>query len=305
MTVFTMDLHDLDLTLSGLRGAADAVGSNLLELEADPTYQALQHALLVGTSGEQWAEAQAALAEVWHGHTLLTSLLLRADARRHGRARLNDAAQAELAQLLTGPSIELDRTRVPVAQRDLFTLGQSTTTCTPDELLSSMAGAFRRVQMVVNAVAIVWNEFAPRLAATRERLVGLEPAAAALDAVPDELLAAQTHLRELAQRAFSDPFTVTDADIMQLEADAAAAHEVVAGSRSPAVRREELRGRLDAYRVMAHARGLDEDEATDRGYDAARQALHRVPTNLDRVEELVREYQHLLMPARLRNEGLR
>ena len=35
VTVLTMDLHDLDVALAGLRGAADAVGSNLLELEAD------------------------------------------------------------------------------------------------------------------------------------------------------------------------------------------------------------------------------------------------------------------------------
>jgi hypothetical protein len=121
-----MDRTDLDTILDRLRRATDAIGTNLVELEADPSYQALAHSSLTGATADRWDAAVHTIAELWHGFARLTTLLADADAAG------ND--EQHLPALLTGPSIELTQERVPVVQRELLTAGPSTTSCSADEL---------------------------------------------------------------------------------------------------------------------------------------------------------------------------
>ena len=65
-------------------------------------------------------------------------------------------------------------------------------------------------------------------------------------------------------------------------------------SRLPIDQRNELRGRLDAYRAKANRLGLLEDSRLSQLYDRARQELYSAPTNLTTAEELVRRYQQSL-----------
>jgi hypothetical protein len=56
--------------------------------------------------------------------------------------------------------------------------------------------------------------------------------------------------------------------------------------------RDELRGRLEAYRAKAVATGWGEDLELDRLHDDALAVLYSAPCDLSRAEELVSAYQH-------------
>ena len=56
--------------------------------------------------------------------------------------------------------------------------------------------------------------------------------------------------------------------------------------------RDELRGRLDAYRAKAAALGRAEDLALDALYGRVHDALYEAPCDLDRAEALADDYQH-------------
>jgi hypothetical protein len=68
----------------------------------------------------------------------------------------------------------------------------------------------------------------------------------------------------------------------------------VAANRAPLEERNELRGRLDAYRAMAHARGLIEDPVACARYDEAHDALYTAPANLTDADALVRAYREVI-----------
>ncbi len=72
------------------------------------------------------------------------------------------------------------------------------------------------------------------------------------------------------------------------------ARRVGEASRLPIDQRNELRGRLDAYRAKANRLGLLEDSRLCGLYDRAHRELYSAPTNLTTAEELVRKYQQSL-----------
>jgi hypothetical protein len=69
------------------------------------------------------------------------------------------------------------------------------------------------------------------------------------------------------------------------------ARRVAAACRLPIDQRNELRGRLDAYRAKANRLGLLEDSRLYELYDRAHRELYSAPTNLTTAQELVRRYQ--------------
>jgi hypothetical protein len=68
------------------------------------------------------------------------------------------------------------------------------------------------------------------------------------------------------------------------------ARAVLAANRGPLDRRGELRGLLAAYSAKAAATGQAEEPALSELYDAAHEALHRAPCDLDPAAELVTRY---------------
>jgi hypothetical protein len=72
------------------------------------------------------------------------------------------------------------------------------------------------------------------------------------------------------------------------------AHETAAANRAPIEERNELRGRLDAYRGMAHSTGMLEDPDAARCYERAHDSLYTAPTDLRESARLVRAYQDVL-----------
>jgi hypothetical protein len=61
--------------------------------------------------------------------------------------------------------------------------------------------------------------------------------------------------------------------------------------------RDELRGRLDAYRAKAQAIGLGENTELDRLFHDARDLLYSAPCDVGRAEDLVRAFQRAIRAA--------
>ena len=64
--------------------------------------------------------------------------------------------------------------------------------------------------------------------------------------------------------------------------------------RAPLAARNELRGRLDAYRAKANALGLLEEPRLCALYDQAHTSLYTAPTDLAAAIGLVEQYQQAL-----------
>jgi hypothetical protein len=75
---------------------------------------------------------------------------------------------------------------------------------------------------------------------------------------------------------------------------ASAAGRALAVNRAPLATRNELRGRLDAYRAKAYRLGLLEDARVAGLYARAQGALFTAPTDLDEAEQMVLRYQQAL-----------
>jgi hypothetical protein len=68
-------------------------------------------------------------------------------------------------------------------------------------------------------------------------------------------------------------------------------------NRAPIETRNELRGRLDAYRAKAHRLGLIEDDDLSELYEDARVVLYTAPTDLTDAEAAVGRYRRALPRA--------
>ncbi len=72
------------------------------------------------------------------------------------------------------------------------------------------------------------------------------------------------------------------------------AEGALAANRAPLAVRDELRGRLDAYRAKAYRLGRLEEPAVAALYARAQRLLYTAPTDLAQAEQLVGQYQHAL-----------
>jgi len=80
----------------------------------------------------------------------------------------------------------------------------------------------------------------------------------------------------------------------RVAAQLAEAQRIVQINRAPVGTRNELRGRLDAYRAKAFRAGLLEDHALSELYGRAHQALYTAPTDLGAAAGMVLRYQQAL-----------
>ena len=173
-----MSRDDPTRELIRLQEACDRVAANLVELEIDSSRQLLEVSALTGRSADRWAQASAALTDLWRWQGQLTQLLERAEKLR-GPWRAN-----ELRSLLDGESIELTSSEVPLAERDLLGSAEITVRCTPEQLLERMSGAFDEVKTVVAGFGDAWGALTPRVTAAQEALEQAEALAAGLGEAP-------------------------------------------------------------------------------------------------------------------------
>jgi hypothetical protein len=275
----------------------------------------------------------------------------------------------------------------------LFGAAETTTRCTPPQLLDRMRAAFDQVVMVTRSCSQKWDTIETRLTPLATQLAEAERLA---DTVGDrrrpELVRARSQLDQLRQSVMCDPLTASGgaiddisaaldsvtADLRRLsalrdslgtqldaarallselratvaaaadaraQAEAKIAHPAVvdppavagdvdralqgvvdasargdwraaanqlslwttrgrdalaeaqralAANQAPIATRDELRGRLDAYRAKAHRLGLLEDARVAGLYARAQSALFTAPTDLTEAQQLVLQYQQAL-----------
>jgi len=213
-----MSVHDIDSKLQRLRGAAEAVGANLLEVELDPNRSLLDASGLEGESAARWVEASATLAQLWQWHAQLEQLLDRAAQLRGSRPRLAAGRLEEVRELLEGASIELSSEHVPLEQRDLLGGPDAALRCTPDELLERSSAAFDQAKTVLAALGNAWDVLLPRLHDVRTTLQESAELACTLgEGEPPGLACARDRLSELAQKLSKDPLSVSGEDVDELE----------------------------------------------------------------------------------------
>jgi hypothetical protein len=210
-------LDELDPLLAQWHDQIDRVNQNLLDLYDIPTYQQLSGtggftaAALTGISQAQVAPALEAMNELFQHFDLLQQTLARAQAQRQQLPRFlgADAKMAEIAQMLTGPSIQLPAVLTPLAQRSLLSAAEVSHKISPTDLLQAMAQAFARARDAVFAVDQVWSAMTPQLLAADTTLQSLRAQSQRLDVdVTADLDRAAGEIGALRDRMFSDPLGV-------------------------------------------------------------------------------------------------
>ena len=254
-------LAPADTELARLEAAATAIAANLVDLDGSPARKDLDKGPLTGRTAAAWADAAAALTQLWDGYRLLTDLIARARAVRD-RRRLNDADRAEFANLVLGGSITLSTTTVPLAQRGLLSPGELNTTCTPAALLSAMEAAFATAVGVATRAGDVWQRLLPVAAeataalATVRRLTGMET---------PTLAEADRRLGAFTALLASDPLGCDEGDL-------AAARTLIDRADAERTSADELRENLNRRLTDAH-RLSDEIGAAERVARAAIDAV--------------------------------
>ena len=228
--------------LSHLEEACDRVAANLVELELDSSRQLLDVSALTGRSADRWARASAALTDLWGWQGQLKQLVERAEKLR-GPWRAN-----ELRSLLDGESIELTRSEVPLAERDLLGGSEITVRCTPEQLLAHMSGAFDEVKTVVADFGEAWGALTPRVTAAHEAVEQAEALAAGLgEARRRDLDDAARETARLAASASSDPLATAPGELDRL---IGSLNEIRRDLDATATLRRDFDARLDAARAL-------------------------------------------------------
>ena len=251
-----MGLPDLDARLDRLRAATARASENLMAVDRDDTKKLLEVTLLTGDSATGWEAANRRWSAVWTWLPRLTELLDDATELRGKRSWLSPDKEDRLAQLLTTPSIEVERRDVAVHDRDLLDADQVSTRCTPDEVLALMAEAYDDMRTVLGATATAWNDLVPRVADVRTTLDGIAQGSHGLDAeLAPEIARLRPRCDALLSRIFADPLSVGPADVDTLTVDVDALRAQIIGATELrvelAARRARARTLLDAAREAA------------------------------------------------------
>ena len=232
-----------DAELQRLEAAAATVAANLVDLDDNAARKDLDKGPLTGRTAAAWADATAALTQLWDGYGLLTTLITEARSAR-GQRRFDEAAYAD--QVL-GSSVLLSTSTVPLAQRGLLGSGQVSKRCTPAELLSAMEAAFGTAVGVATRAGEVWHRLVPaaaEAAAALDNVRTLTRQAGGSTALLDE---ADRRLGDFTATLASDPLAAdaSDLDAVRALIDRADAERTSAGEL-----RETLTQRLaDAHRT--------------------------------------------------------
>jgi hypothetical protein len=265
-----MSLQEIDSALERLRGATEAIGANLIEVELDPNRGLLDSSALEGESATRWDEASTTLAQLWQWHALLEALLDRAVKLRGARPRLPEKRLRELRELLQGASIELASEHVPLEQRDLLGGTQAALRCTPEELLERSSAAFDQAKTVLAAAGNTWDALLPRLHAARARLQETTELGGELgEGEPPGLDRARERLIELTEKLSKDPLSVSGEEVGELERSLQAVRDDL--DSLDEMRREIAVQLADARELLEGLRGVARE-----GADAHQQALAKI-----------------------------
>ena len=134
----------------------------------------------------------------------------------------------------------------------------------------------------------------------REKIEGLNVGTvdvASLESSARELRGEFEEVRQLAaedRQSADRAARILDSKITALRSEAG---QLSAAAAVPMATRQELRGRLDAYRAKAYSLGRGEDTHLDRLYRAARQILYTAPCDLAAAERRLEAYQAAVLAS--------
>ncbi len=399
------NLEQIDQLLADWKKKVDIIGQNLMDLYELPTYQRLAgtvgfpKAQLTGITQARVTQALETIGELFQFFSLLMTTVKQATELRKQVSWFLGSEQKvhQLAELLTGKSIQLPTIQTPLAQRGLLSATESSNSIAPEQLLRMMTKEFTLAKNVIIAVDEVWLRLEPILADTEDEIGSLQKLAESLGVSSlNELSAARQKLASLRANINSDPLgvsadfngeinpvikrvksilevlvkqqsqlrdNITQAyDLLNklveqhLQASAAFAERTekiseysreqtpldgdkiealsqwltrletkfaegllnpvsvglgnwtakvkeyiaaeqaaYAANNAPLEMRKELRGRLEALKVKAMARGLAEDTTLTQLAQQAKELLYSRPTPLAKAAELVSQYEKRLL----------
>ena len=267
MTAPTQDLLGrADSELLRLEAAAAAVAANLVDLDDNTARKDLDKGPLTGRTAAAWADATAALTQLWDGYGMLTALITSARSARNQR-RFTDTEKTAYVHQVLGRSITLSTTTVPLAQRGLLGAGQVSTTCTPAELLAAMDAAFKTAVDVAVRAGDVWHRLMPEAATVASSLAHLR--GLTRSATLDE---ADRLLGDFTSALASDPLGCDERALATVRSllDRADAERTSAGELREALtqRLTDAHALLDQLAEAARAAAVAEQNAAGRFADS-------------------------------------
>lgn len=286
-----------DAALADADAAISDASASLVALEEHRGHALLRTWPLSGLSARRWNETAETVAELHADLARYRDVVARAHTARGTRARPSEQALAEVAELLTGPSIHLGTELVPLQRRGLLGAGEVSSHIRPPELLERMSAAFDAATVVVARAEAVWDALA-------ERLDPLDAVCADLVAVgvpgsrevgvptPAEVREQLTDLRRIAM---ADPLSVDPAEPVdpgRLAAVRASLDILVRRRDALVALRTNSAERLAALDATLDALAAGEDAAADSAVRVARAvaigAGSRLPSPVRRVGPLRR-----------------
>ncbi len=291
-----MTLREIDAALAAWNSRLGAAAQNLMDLQADPTYQELtgssgvSKVRITGVTAARVEPALGAMVTVFQHFGLLNQTIERASQLRKNLPTIfgSDQKLREIEELLGGKLIHLPPVDVPLEQRTLLSGVQNVECISPDDLLGTMVSAFQAAKDAVVAVDAAWNNLSLTLDRTGARIVSLRKRAETLGcAPPAELAAAERALQEMRAQVQADPLGASaglDAQIQpllaRLEAEQAAKERL----------RQEVVNGLSAARAQLNAlvklRGDSETACAEVRIKATGCDTLPAPQAIEKVEAL-------------------
>ncbi|HET6484087.1 MAG TPA: hypothetical protein VFG35_29140 [Actinoplanes sp.] len=250
-----------------LETAMTAIAANLVDLDDNPARKELDRSALTGRTATAWADATAALTELWDGYRLLTEVIDRAGELRDLR-RPSDDERARFRHEVLGPSITLSTRTVPLAQRGLLGPGQVHTTCTPGQLLAAMEAAFATAVGVATRAGAAWDRLLPAAAEAASALETVRRLARTSPTLAD----ADRRLTRFTAALATDPLGVEERDL-------AAVRTLIRRADAERTSAGELREALAHRLADAHLLAAELGAATEEARAAAEKAADRFPAH--------------------------
>lgn len=204
---------EIDQLIADWKNKVNIAGQNLLELQELPTYQRLCGSFgfppvqLTGITATRVTLALEAMNDLFQHFDLLVQTVDKAIKLRQQLPRfLSTQKISEIAQLLTGASIDLAGVQTPLAQRGLLTGAQTTNKITAAQLLQVMQNAFSVARDAVIAVDDAWTHLDVMLGEAEAQIFSMQNLAASLNQdCQSELIQAASAIASLRRSIEQDP----------------------------------------------------------------------------------------------------
>jgi hypothetical protein len=168
------------------------------------------------------------------------------------------------------------------------------------KMLANIDQAFAGLESSLDAAEVDIGEAGKAVETASIKIAGVKAGRADVLALEKAAAGLRAALAEVRDRAATDrpgadrAARALEPRIAALRADAE--HLSITASE-PIAMRQELRGRLDAYRAKAYSLGRGEDTFLDRLYRAAREVLYTAPCDLTGAERRLAAYQAAVLAS--------